>query len=324
MVVEGLVFNQFELVHSLASNTGELQSSYKGNTSGLSRWIESPITGDFDVEQNIKWQGNFDSAWQNWPVTISSHLTGSNLEGEVDGYTFKGGELNLTLTGWSQLATPEPVRMKWQEIDVGFPMRHTELSFNLLLEPFAEVFHVRGISAETEVLGGKVSSDEYVYSSDTGNGYLMLTLDDLDLLEVLSLEQEEFYAEGKLHGRVPVNIEKDQIYIEDGAVAAIAPGGIIQYKPSEATKGLVESNAQMALVVDTLRNFRYDTLQSKVDFSTDGILHLSTSLTGSNPDLEGGRRVNFNLDIEENIAALLESLRLSEDITKRVEEKYNE
>jgi hypothetical protein len=80
----------------------------------------------------------------------------------------------------------------------------------------------------------------------------------------------------------------------------------------------------MALVVDTLKNFRYDMLKSKVDFGTDGILHLSASLAGSNPDFEGGRRINFNLDVEENIAALLESLRLSEDITNRVSEKYND
>lgn len=320
--VEGLIIDRFELVHSLDSNKGELQSSFAGNISALSRWFESPISGDFVVDQEVKWHGAFASEWQQWPVTITSRLKGSNLAGELDGYMFRGGELNLTLTGWSQLITPEPVLMRWKEIDVGFPMRHTELSFNLSLDPFSKVFHVQGISAQTEVLGGKVSSDSYAYSSDSGNGYLTLTLDNLDLLQVLSLEQEDFYAEGKLTGRVPVIIEKNKILIENGVIEAIAPGGVIQYKPSDSVTNLVESNAQMAMVLDTLKNFRYDTLSSKVDFRADGILHLSTSLTGSNPDFEGGRRINFNLNVEEDIAALLKSLRLRDDITKRIDEKY--
>lgn len=321
--VEGLNFDRFELVHSLDSNKGELQSGFSGNTTALSRWFKSPINGDFVVDQEVKWHGSFASDWQQWPVTITSRLKGSNLAGEFDGYTFKEGELNLTLTGWSQLTTPEPARMNWKEIDVGFPMRHTRLSFNLSLDPFSGSFHIQGISAQTEILGGKVSSDSYAYSSDSGDGYLLLILDTLDLLQVLSLEQENFYAEGKLNGRVPVKIEKNQILIEDGVIEAIAPGGIIQYKPSDSVTSLAKSSPQMAMVLETLENFRYDTLGSNVDFGSDGILHLSTSLTGSNPDFEGGRKINFNLNVEEDIAALLESLRLSDKITKRIDEKFS-
>jgi len=324
MSIDGMTFDKFELIHSLDSNQGELAIGYSANIAALKRWIKSPIQGDFVVQQQVTWKGSFDTEWQNWSVDTTSNVIASNLDGEFDGYLFKGGELNLTLTGWLDLTTAESVRMSWKEIDVGLPMHDTDMSFNLSLNPLAEVFDIQGISAKTRVLGGAVHSDSYAYNSDSGDGYMMLTLDNLDLLTVLSLEQEDFYAEGKLNGRVPVTIKQDQIYIEDGAVEAIAPGGIIQYKPSDSVKGLIESNSQMALVVDTLKNFRYDTLKSKVDFRSDGILHLSTSLTGSNPDFEGGRKINFNLNVEENIAALLESLRLSEDITNRVEEQYKD
>ena len=324
LVVDGVPLDRFEIVHSLRSDTGELHSSYSGNTSDLSQWFESPIQGDIDIEQQASWQGSFGSEWQNWPVTVKSSLKGSDLEGEIDGYIFKGGELALGLTGWLPLSTPEPARMSWQEVDVGFPMQHTNMSFNLSLDPASGVVDIQGLSLQTDVLGGTVNSENYAYNSDTGDGYLMLDLENLDLLQVLALEQEDFHAEGKLNGRLPVKIDNDQIYVEDGAVEALAPGGIIQYKPGDSVTSLVESNAQMALVVDTLKNFRYDTLESKVDFTTDGILHLSTSLAGSNPEVEGGRRINFNLNIEEDIGALLESLRLSEDITNRVDEKYRE
>jgi hypothetical protein len=323
LVADGLPFDRFELVHSLTSDSGELHSGYTGKTSALGQWFESPIAGDIRLEQEVKWHGSFDAEWQNWPVTINSRLNGSNLAGEIDGYIFKGGEFELALTGWLPLTTPEPVRMSWQEIEVGFPMQNTSISFDLSLDPDSRVIDIQGTSLQTEVLGGTVSSDNFAYNSDPGDGHLMLDLDNLDLLQVLSLEQEDFHAEGKLNGRLPVIIKKNQVYIKDGAIEALAPGGIIQYDPGDSVTGLVESNSQMALVVDTLKNFRYDMLKSKVNFGTDGILHLSTSLAGSNPEFEGGRRINFNLDVEENIAALLESLRLSEDITKRISEKYD-
>ena len=80
----------------------------------------------------------------------------------------------------------------------------------------------------------------------------------------------------------------------------------------------------MSKVLDTLSNFHYDSLSSEVNYSSDTVLKLNTALKGRNPDYENGRSINFNLNIEEDIAALLESLRLKQDVSRRVDKSFNE
>ncbi len=324
VLFEGLTVNRLALTHRLDKNKGQLQTAYSLNTAAMSRWFKSPINGDLTIAQEAAWQGGFGPVWHEWPITLHSNIKAKNLSGELDGYQFAGGDFELMLSGWSLLRTTEPVRMTWQEINVGFPLHNTETIFDLALDPFSGKFQVQGIAAHADILGGKISSDNYVYDSSAGNGEVLLALDRLDLLQVLSLEQEEFHAQGKLTGRLPVKIRANRLLIEDGTIEALAPGGLIQYKPGDSVRNLVASNAQMATVLDTLQDFRYDTLHSEVDFRPDGILHLATNLAGSNPEFEGGRRVNFNLNIEENVAALLKSLRLGSDLTNQIDRKFGD
>jgi hypothetical protein len=42
-----------------------------------------------------------------------------------------------------------------------------------------------------------------------------------------------------------------------------------------------------------------------------------------NPELEGGRRINVNVNISDNIPALLRSLQASRAITERLEQRLN-
>jgi hypothetical protein len=318
-----LTSSRFLFSHSIDTEGGDLQAQYTGNTLALKQWFDSPINGDFEIQQEASWQGPFNSDIHSWPVQVTSSINADNLSGNINGYLFHGGKLDGTLTGWASLESKESIHLQWSMIDAGFPLHQTSLEFNLSLKPFSGHFDIQGIAAETHVLGGRIHSESYEYYSDSKQGQLLLSLDKLDLLEVIALEQQDFYAEGKLTGNIPVKIAGGQIFIEDGFVMAIEPGGIIQYHPSDSVTDLAASSSQMITVLDTLENFRYDGLKSKVEFGSDGILHLRTSLTGSNPDFENGRRINFNLNIEEDIAALLESLKLTDDITRQVDKNYS-
>ena len=77
----------------------------------------------------------------------------------------------------------------------------------------------------------------------------------------------------------------------------------------------------MTTVLDALEDFHYNLLTSDITFSDAGKLHLKTALRGYNPAFENGRIINFNLDIEEDINALLASLRLSREIEDRVDQR---
>ena len=78
------------------------------------------------------------------------------------------------------------------------------------------------------------------------------------------------------------------------------------------------------MVVDALTDFQYHKLDVSTDYQPGGNLILRVSLKGKNPNWQSGRPVNLNLNLEENIPALLRGLQLSGEITERVRKHYKE
>ena len=68
-----------------------------------------------------------------------------------------------------------------------------------------------------------------------------------------------------------------------------------------------------------LEDFRYKTLSSEVELDPEGNLLLGLSLEGSNPAHYDGRTIRFNINLEQNLDPLLQSLRLSDSLVEKVE-----
>ena len=77
-----------------------------------------------------------------------------------------------------------------------------------------------------------------------------------------------------------------------------------------------------------MQNFHYAVLNSTVDDDEQGKWGLGLRLEGKNPDLRGGQPVVLNVNLEEDIPALLTSLQLSgrvnEAVTRRVRKLLQE
>ena len=129
---------------------------------------------------------------------------------------------------------------------------------------------------------------------------------------------------GTLDGTLPVSVVGGKVSIDSGSVRAREPGGVLQYR-SERLSELGRSNVGMRELAVALEDFRYSVLSTELDYGEDGVLILGLRLEGSNPELQDGRPVHLNVNLEENIPALLASLQLSgqvsEIIQKRVQER---
>jgi hypothetical protein len=101
-------------------------------------------------------------------------------------------------------------------------------------------------------------------------------------------------------------------------VRADAPGGVIRLAPALAG-GVDQPGLDFAL--RALQNFTYTELEADVDYTADGDLSLGVRLRGRNPDVEGGRPIHYNLNVQENVPVLLESLRLQRRVTEGVERR---
>jgi hypothetical protein len=133
---------------------------------------------------------------------------------------------------------------------------------------------------------------------------------------------EGLSGEGTLDGELPVGFGPEGIRIVDGQLAARQPGQL-QFT-SEKISALGRSNPAMQVVADALEDFHYELLSSGVDYDDKGKLRLGLKLEGRNPDVERGRPINFSINLEEDIPALLTSLQLSERVSEKVRERVQQ
>jgi hypothetical protein len=174
------------------------------------------------------------------------------------------------------------------------------------------------------MFGGLVTSPGILVDVAKPPYHATVILRDLDLAKVLSVEHNQgIQGTGTLNGTLPVTITSGGMTVKDGMVTALPPGGVIHYGSApESSKVISETNTQLHLVTQALNNFHYTLLRVGVDYAETGTLLLTARLEGRNPDLKKIPPVNFNLTVQENIPALLKSLRLVDDIQDAVERKY--
>ncbi|MGM0769128.1 MAG: intermembrane phospholipid transport protein YdbH family protein [Pseudomonadota bacterium] len=145
------------------------------------------------------------------------------------------------------------------------------------------------------------------------------------LLQVYPTEGLE--GTGELSGHIPVIVSEDGFEVEQGRVSASAPGGVLKL-PAERLQAMLGSGQAMELVVEALQNFHYSVLDSTLDYDNKGKLVLDLRLEGENPEVRGGQPVVLNINLEEDIPALLTSLQLSgrvnEAVTERVRERLQQ
>ena len=131
---------------------------------------------------------------------------------------------------------------------------------------------------------------------------------------------EGLAGSGVLRGTVPLQVSKQGVSIQAGQVEALAPGGSLKL-PADRLSGMAQGNEAMALVVRAMQNFNYSVLSSTVDYDQDGKLMLGLRLEGSSPDVRDGHPIVLNINLEEDIPALLTSLQLAGRVNEAVTEK---
>jgi hypothetical protein len=171
-----------------------------------------------------------------------------------------------------------------------------------------------------DLLGGTLHVAPFTYHLDSGSGSTEVGLADLDLARILALEGEHIAGSGTLEGVLPVRFENAAPSVDDGTVHAKAPGGVIRVAP--ALTG-VTGQPGLDFALRALQDFRFKVLEADVDYSAAGDLALAVRLQGSNPDIEGGRPIHYNLNVSENVPTLLRALRLQDDVTRGVERRMN-
>ena len=277
--------------------------------------------------------GTFEWRWTTNPQQQLSVQGGSadlvveRLGGHYRNVVLTGvnSKLKVAIEGLERVVVSRPAEVTVASIQTGVDM--TDLTMTVEGEwdlrerlPLVEVRNIR-----CGLLGGTATSQGL--RADLGYPPYGLTVlvRELDLHKILSLEQQKgLQGTGMLDGSIPVTVTSQGLRVKDGNFEARPPGGVIRYTASpEAAHAVTQANTNMEIVLQALSNFHYNVLQVGAQYAENGTLQLQARLEGKNPDQEKSPPIHFNLTVQENIPALLKSLRLVNDLEDSVRNRFS-
>ncbi len=305
------------LEHNLESAAGRLEQNLRAvhftKTKPLSSFL-TPWPFDFDLKSGtLSAQSSL-----HWPVSESSQLWNFDLQNVGGSYReIPISDINSSpaFTSLWPLVSSAPVQMKIAGINPGLPVTQLEGAIKFEKSKKSELPTIKISDFKAELLGGQARAQRLSYSPDRKLNRFAINLKGIDLAALVALEgQERIDASGTLDGTLPVLLDEQGLHIEKGRIEARGTGGYIRLKDQSARESLASAGASVDFVMDALENYNYNFLVSSVSYSPNGDLLLGLELKGRNPDLNKTRPLHFNINVEENIPALLKTLRISQDL----------
>lgn len=343
---------------------GDLQQSasglrFDGNLAALSG-LNSHLRLDWPVDQ--PWQLDLTLAdiflraanpllatFADWPALLSfssGRVTGQLRASGRDSLHRLAGQLSLTggegiydRATFSGLSLPVAISLQGERlrlstdalvlgsIDPGLPLGPLQArgSYSAGLDALASGT-VEIASASLGVLDGRVRLEPASIHLGQSRQSLVAVVEGIELARLFEVYPAEgLSGRGTLDGRFPVSLVNGKLLIEEGRLQARQPGGVLRYQ-AQQLRDMAASNPNLEQLAAALDDFRYRVLASDVAYDEQGVLVLGLRLEGSNPAFQQGRQVNLNIQLEEDIPALLTSLQLSGQVSdiirKRIEQHY--
>ena len=174
----------------------------------------------------------------------------------------------------------------------------------------------------SDVLGGRVKVPLIRFDTSQEINAFGIEIEGLQVSQLAELEaKSSISATGTLDGVLPIILLPEGPQVPAGSLYARAPGGVINYN-NDVSSALKGSDPSVGLVMQALEDFHYDKLQTNVTYQPNGELRLGLQFQGKNPEFFDGQATHLNLNLDYNLLDLLESLRISNDIVQKLENKY--
>ena len=170
-----------------------------------------------------------------------------------------------------------------------------------------------------EVMGGSFILDKYRVTKQAQQA--LVTFKNIDASKVITLDEKSgINLTGRVAGTLPLYFTDSGVAVRDG-----------QLTNQGAAKLLISNNAafdavkaqqqELGPILGLLEDLDIESIKSSVNLKPDGWMTLGVNLQGYNKPQ--AQQVNFNYNHEENVFTLLRALRLSDEITQKVEQEYS-
>ncbi|MBD3639581.1 MAG: YdbH domain-containing protein [Marinobacter sp.] len=252
---------------------------------------------------------------------LEGKVIASGMSGIVDRMAWTGliGTLELSL---EDTLVARSTDLQLEQLNPGVPLGPVSVtgSYRTPLRALAEGT-VSLVRARAGFLGGELRARPGEWNLANLPVTVRVWLNGIQVDRLMTVYPAEGLAgSGTLEGEVPLVITRHGVQVAGGNIRAVAPGGTLKL-PADRLQALAGNNETMDLVVRALQNFNYSVLNSTIDYDQEGTLNLGLRLEGSNPQVRDGHPIVVNINLQEDIPALLTSLQLSGRVNEAVTEK---
>ncbi|MEB2346262.1 MAG: YdbH domain-containing protein [Deltaproteobacteria bacterium] len=178
-------------------------------------------------------------------------------------------------------------------------------------------------SARFRFAGGTLEAGETVVDPRRGPGAVTLRARGLELARLLEeVALAGLAGSGQVEGELPLVREGEALVVRGGVLRTTAPGGTIRYAPAASVRQLAASRPyDLGLAIEAFSDFRYETLEARIDGDLAGTLTVDLHVRGANPAFQDGRPVELDLTLEARLADLVRAGQASYRVPAAVEER---
>ena len=254
------------------------------------------ISGDVNLQK-----ANFNLTIDDTSALYNDYLANqfsTQLSGQYD-----SGQLNV-----------EPTTFNLNELRAGAVVNNINGKIKVVNNS-AQAFDISG-----NVFGGVFELDKYTLlkQQQTAN----VTFKDIDASKLITLDDKSgITLTGRLKGWLPLHFSDSGVEVTNGSLLNQGEGKLI-ISNNVAFDSVMQQQQELQPVLSLLKNLDIQKLNSTVALKSDGWLNLGVNLQGFNEPEQ--QQVNFNYNHEENVFTLLRALRLSDEITQKVEQQYSQ
>lgn len=271
------------------------------------------VSGAIQVDANISWQKK--------DIKSDLVLKLVNVGGFYAGSYFSGLESRASINLLPILTSDSFIPFELSSLDAGLAVEN--ISGQIQLEEINDKIQAKLKDISASVFGGKASIADFVLHPD--NETILLTLD----LKALNLNQlagnQQFPGldmSGTISGSIPIRISKGEINVDSGQIHNDGAGVIRYDVGGDGATGM----SGAGILFKALKKFEFSVLTAEPVYHRDGTLILKLHLEGISEEIGRQQPIHFNINLEQNILSLLESVRLvnglHENIDQRVKQFY--
>ncbi len=220
--------------------------------------------------------------------------------------TVEGVNGEIAVTDVIGLKTGPGQTVSIDEIDLGVPLQDGIIRFQLLGPDEAQLESARWPFAGGEL---RVAPARWTLFGDRER--LTIRASDIELSQLIEIfEIPDLEADAQLSGVFPVDIVGPVIYVRDARLAAAEAGGVMRYTGAAADQAAdvaAQQNPYAAASLRALKDFEFTVMEIGADGSLTGEMAITARLVGRNADVLDGQVFAFNVRLDSELAALLQS-----------------